>query len=590
MRNHIHSKRLIFCCFFLFCLTSTVFGEEVNLRDSIKAVLNNDRFPLIERFYNAGRLFDKYIPEPVESENLYLNLVMPFFDKHARNESEKQDFKALSYRSISVVYSRSDQADDYKKTLAYAEKALQTIELSKNDDVRVAVYHNYAKCQMVYGDLALAHDYYYKAIGLYEKQKKYLKAMECLYHLAIAYLDIIDVDGMKRIIDEMERIVLLDPKEALQCKLNAVKSSYFSTIWGNDPTPDIALQDSVMLYIRKNLYLIANHREKLDQNLSPAWEYFNMATRFFAFYTDRNDSIVYYLNKALEEKELISDKNIAIEVDMSVSGQFAEMYLREKNYKLAEEKLLYGLSLLNEVGIDCNTIVVDFSETYQFLVQLYIATNRPAEALKYQMLLQESESRRYKNEKLMAINEMAAKYETEKKLLQIDTLKKEKKNTQVITVLVAGLAFLLLLSLLLLIRYFKTRKEKMEQSIYEHALLAEMKHNELEDIKRGLQTSSTQIIAKQVIQRIDESIIEQEKSKQYKDALLKLDTEVFDKAFISEKSNLTNMDMKYILCFAVGMDTNDTALAFNVEFSSVHMVRYRIKKKINKESSILTLI
>ena len=117
-----------------------------------------------------------------------------------------------------------------------------------------------------------------------------------------------------------------------------------------------------------------------------------------------------------------------------------------------------------------------------------------------------------------------------------------------------------------------------------------MKHNELEDIKRGLQTSSTQLIVKQVVQRIDESIIEQEKKKRYEDALLRLDMEVFDKAFIMEKDNLSNMDTKYILCFAADIDTADIALVFNVEPASVRTVRYRIKKKINKESSIFSLI
>ena len=210
------------------------------------------------------------------------------------------------------------------------------------------------------------------------------------------------------------------------------------------------------------------------------------------------------------------------EVDISVYKQFAEMYFREKNYKLAEENLLYVLSILNKVGTEWNTIVIDFTETYQNLVELYEATNRLAEALKYQKMLQESEARRYNSENINAINDVAAKYETEKKQAHIETLQKEKQANKVIIILVAGLALLLLLSLLLLIRFFKSRKEKMEQTIYEKALLAEMKHNELEDIKRGLQTSSTQLIVKQVVQRIDESIIAQEKKKYYKEALCKL--------------------------------------------------------------------
>ena len=67
------------------------------------------------------------------------------------------------------------------------------------------------------------------------------------------------------------------------------------------------------------------------------------------------------------------------------------------------------LSILNKVGTGLNTIVIYFTETYQNLVELYEATNRPVEALKYQKMLQESEARHYNSEKINAINDVAAK-------------------------------------------------------------------------------------------------------------------------------------------------------------------------------------
>jgi hypothetical protein len=592
MKIYFLSKRLIFCSFFLLCFffTTPVFGEEINLRDSVKNILKKDQLTTQERFKSIRIIFNKYNPEPSVYEDVFLNTVMPFFEKHAVDESEKQTYRAYIYRDIFIGHANSDRDDDQKKKWLYIEKALQAAELSEDDNVRASIYTNYALHQMFNGEILVAHEYHYKAMRLHEKQKNYPKALGSLYNLAIAYLDIKDVDGLQRIIGEMDRIVSLDSKEEMQYKRNAVKVVCFRTIWDNEPVPDSALKDSALMYARKNIHLIENHREKLDTELTPAWEYFNMATHFYAFYTDKNDSIAYYLNKALAEKELIANKNIATEVDISVYKQFAEMYFREKNYKLAEENLLYVLSILNKVGTEWNTIVTDFTETYQNLVELYEATNRPFEALKYQRLLQESEARRYDSEKINAINDVAAKYETEKKQAHIETLQKEKQASHAIIALVAGLALLLFISLLLMIRVFKSRKERMEQSIYEHALLAEMKHNELEDIKRGLQTSSTQLIVKQVVQRIDESIIEQEKKQYYKNALCKLDAEVFDKAFIMEKDSLSNMDMKYILCFAADIDTADIALVFNVEPASVRTVRYRIKKKINKGNAIFSLI
>lgn len=50
---------------------------------------------------------------------------------------------------------------------------------------------------------------------------------------------------------------------------------------------------------------------------------------------------------------------------------------------------------------------------------------------------------------------------------------------------------------------------------------------------------------------------------------------------LNEKSvdNLSISYLKYCICFAIGMDISDVAECFNIEQSSVHMLRYRLKKK-----------
>ena len=51
--------------------------------------------------------------------------------------------------------------------------------------------------------------------------------------------------------------------------------------------------------------------------------------------------------------------------------------------------------------------------------------------------------------------------------------------------------------------------------------------------------------------------------------------------FLCEKSDgkLSVSYLKYCLCFAIGMGISDVAECFNIEQSSVHMIRYRLKKK-----------
>lgn len=60
--------------------------------------------------------------------------------------------------------------------------------------------------------------------------------------------------------------------------------------------------------------------------------------------------------------------------------------------------------------------------------------------------------------------------------------------------------------------------------------------------------------------------------------------ELLNKSYINdlcEKSdgNLSVSYLKYCICFAVGMGISDVAECFNIELSSVHMIRYRLKKK-----------
>ena len=43
---------------------------------------------------------------------------------------------------------------------------------------------------------------------------------------------------------------------------------------------------------------------------------------------------------------------------------------------------------------------------------------------------------------------------------------------------------------------------------------------------------------------------------------------------------ITVTDIKYLLCFFVGMSATDISILFNIEINSVYTVRYRIRKKL----------
>ena len=65
----------------------------------------------------------------------------------------------------------------------------------------------------------------------------------------------------------------------------------------------------------------------------------------------------------------------------------------------------------------------------------------------------------------------------------------------------------------------------------------------------------------------------------YIEKIEQLGTPYLDKIMAKCNGALSPLYLKYCMCFAIGMGTNEIAECFNIELSSVHMIRYRLKKK-----------
>jgi hypothetical protein len=455
------------------------------------------------------------------------------------------------------------------------------------DHQRAMIYLDYGhKLLGTDSDIATIHNYYYRAIDIFRSEGDYINEVRSLYHLAITYLDLRDTDNLERIVGDMRRAAEKLPHPEILYKLYAVVVAHWSTLALETDYQNRAYNDSTMVYMHKTIDLIECCRAELDPNLSPGWQYYNMATCYFNFYSDRNDSVIVYLDKALAEKELITDEGIATELEISVYGQLAEMHLRDREYRKAEEKLLYKLSLLEPMKGN-NTVVVDFAEAYAMMVDLYEQTDRPAEALKYQKLLQEVEQLRYNEDKLVAINDMAAKYQHEKQQTEITALVKEKRNVQIISWLLGIVALLLAGGIYVIFRLNRMRHKNIKLELYETALLAEQKQSELESIKQGLRGEPFAMVKEQLLQLIETSALAQEVKRHYKEKLLGFDTTALDKSMVASDVTFSAMDVRYLLCFAIDMKTTDIATMFNIEPASVNTVRYRIRKKAGKNSGLL---
>jgi len=339
-------------------------------------------------------------------------------------------------------------------------------------------------------------------------------------------------------------------------------------------------------------------------------------------YPERYDSIYYFLDKALELKT--GAKVIDIELEISVYITYAELHFVQKRYEQAEKDMLYVLSLLDQIK-DINSVVAEYTEAYKFMVMYYETMNRPREALKYHKLLLENEKKRYDNDKITAMSDMLVKYETEKRKEHIDRLTERNETSRKILILTISLIILLLIGILILVLLYKSRKKNFELSIYESALLAELKHTELEQnlkekeqlqqqydnlkaqagqnkqktllhdaelkrIKQQLEQKLTKIMIGKLKDWISESNIDETKKHIYIQQLSELDIDMLEQGYLTINEKISKMDMKYIICFAIDVDVKDMSRLFNVEPASVRSVRYRIKKKLGEKNTFKFLM
>jgi ATP-dependent 26S proteasome regulatory subunit len=169
------------------------------------------------------------------------------------------------------------------------------------------------------------------------------------------------------------------------------------------------------------------------------------------------------------------------------------------------------------------------------------------------------------------------------------------------------------------------KKRSFRQTIYESVLLAELKQNELEQnlkekerlqqqydklekqarqskqkaesyneelnyIKQQLAQKPSKAMIEKLTAWISNSIMEKSRKNFYIRQLSELDVDTLEQGWLTANEKISNMDMKYIICFAIDMEVQDMSLLFNVEPSSIYIVRYRIKKKFGDGNSLRLVI
>lgn len=82
--------------------------------------------------------------------------------------------------------------------------------------------------------------------------------------------------------------------------------------------------------------------------------------------------------------------------------------------------------------------------------------------------------------------------------------------------------------------------------------------------------------------RVQMSVLEEEK----KEKVLKVMETLSEVAFIELLSDvyqkLTFLNLEYLVCFLLGIETRSIAIIFNIDYQTVYSVHYRMRKKIGE--------
>jgi len=596
MMKSIQSFFVFVSCLF-FSLSAS---GQINVKDSLRTVLRNDTIDAQTRFDKATYLISRNsLPE--EAEFLAHTVVYPFVQKSWKSPFDQLTRLAQLHLMVGKCHRERGGDDRYEQERNFFRKALKTAKESGNDTIYSRCLAGCGYMEAKRGDVKKAHEYFYQAIEVYDKMGMYDRSTEMLYVIGLNFFQIKDVDGMQRTVTKMEPYLKKDKSKQTLYQYNVTKKMCIEMLLGKAVSDgkqvDYQLVDESISKIRNNIVLVENFHDELSPNWVHGWAYYYLSKVLYEYYPAKTDTIFHYLDKAYEvlEQDLFNrnlEASGGMELEIYIHQLRAQTLSRQGKMQEAYRFMNESLNLINELK---NYQIFDeqYYVAYQFLVDYYEKINRPAEALKYQKLLQESEAQRYERKKIQAINDMSAKYETEKKEVRIQTLIEKHKTTQRTLWLIVGLSLALLTTLFLIILSGHLKRKNMEQKFYEMALLAELRQGELEkmqNLKQQLEQNPVENTIEKIAQLISVSLINKDDKKSYLERLSKMDSKLLENAYQTSKAKITGMDMKYIICFYADIDVKDISLLFNIEPASVHTVRYRIKKKFSKEDAFLTLL
>ena len=472
-----------------------------------------------------------------------------------------------------------------------------------------------------------AHKNYYRAIEYYEKAGQYVLLNPIYCNLVYLYYQKEDTNMMSKIISEIKLNASKPKNVSGILDWYGLTALYYNCLYEKNKSNTNCL-DSVVFYETRFVKRFEADTSFQDTRGDIAFNYMLLSLSMLKL-KNNTDSVNHYLEKA---KQWINPVDTAMIADQHwIEGEIA---FNKKQFTDSKEIFTQLLILL-----DSWTEKTDFSlyvDIYSRLSEIAEIEKDYQSALNYERKKTPLLNQIHDIEKYKVISDLEKKYETEKKDREIQFEGKMNR-------LYLGICILVLLSSFFIIRWLLSRKkasdsqlqltqmekneielqtrlkdemlEKAKFEKYESLLAMHFKNleiSEMDDTLLGLKNEQIELnkqiedytkrfkqyekkkfalaikdpyfesiacdVCNQILKKISEK-------NSYLEALQVLNDNFFLNLKNTFQDDLSVINIKYCICFAIGMNAEDISKCFSIEQHSVHRIRYRLKSKFKLDKN-----
>jgi len=483
-----------------------------------------------------------------------------------------------------------------------------------------------------------AHKKYYQAIDYYEQSEEYAKLSPIFCNLAYSYYQKQDTDRLEKIISKMIINASKLKNVSTDMDLYGIMASYYHCLYEKSKK-NTGYLDSIIHYENKYITDFETNIHLQSQRSDAAFNYMILAFSMLKSQKYDPDSVGYTLEKA---KRWANPADTAMTVNLRcIEGEIA---FDKKDFKKAEALFKQTLALLDRWEAHDNLSI--YIDLYGRLSEIAEINKDFRQALHFEREKAVWSNKIHDAEKYKTIVELNEKYEAEKKDKRIIRLENDLFKER-INRLYLGLAGLGLIASFFIIRWLLSRKNAMDSELllaqtekseaelqarlkeemlkkteldkYESLLDNHFKNktlSEMDDTLKGLRNEQHELnkkiqsyqeklnryegenfvtaiedpyfqsIAKEVNDLIRKRLKNVDKKPVYFEALQKIKNQFFLNLQERYQGKISGINLKYCICFAIGMDAQDISDCFCVELRSVHTMRHRLRSKLNVDKTI----